>query len=108
MVISKHFGSTPEFCVIDIDEVSWSWKITERRANAPACRDGGHDDGAFERSVDIIDDCAAVFVAKIGPYAKVALDRRGKQVIEIFGFIDEVLEKYIAYLKRQRPKRRDA
>ena len=107
MVISKHFGKTPEFCIIDIDETSWTWKITERRQNSPACRDGEHDDGAFERSVDVIADCEAVFVSKLGPYAKIALERRGKQVLEIFGFIDETLEKYIAYLKKKHPKHRD-
>jgi predicted Fe-Mo cluster-binding NifX family protein len=108
MVISKHFGSTPEFCVIDIDEISWRWEIAERRPNLPACREDGHDDGALEKSIDIIDDCGAVFASKIGPYAKITLERRGKQALEVFGFIDEVLEKYIAYLKRKRPVRQDA
>jgi nitrogen fixation protein NifB len=107
MVISKHFGKTPEFCIIDIDEASWTWKITERRENSPACRDGEHDDEAFEKSVGIVADCGAVFVSKMGPHAKVALERRGIQVLEIFGFIDETLEKYMAYLKKKRPKHRD-
>jgi nitrogen fixation protein NifB len=105
MVISKHFGKTPEFCVIDIDESSWTWKITERRANSPACREGEHDDEAFEKSAGAVADCETVFVSKVGPYAKIALERRGIQVLEIFGFIDEVLEKYIAYLKKNRQKR---
>ncbi|MDR1021631.1 MAG: radical SAM protein [Synergistaceae bacterium] len=107
MVISKHFGKTPEFCIIDIDEASWTWQITERRENSPACREGGHDAAAFEKSIGIVEDCDAVFVSKLGPHAKIALERRGKQVLEVFGFIDETLEKYIAYLKRKRPKHRD-
>jgi nitrogen fixation protein NifB len=105
MVISKHFGKTPEFCIIDIDEASWTWGIAERRENSPACREGEHDAAAFEKSIDVVADCDAVFVSKLGPYAKIALERRGKQVLEVFGFIDEVLEKYIAYLKKRRPKK---
>jgi predicted Fe-Mo cluster-binding NifX family protein len=107
MVISKHFGKTPEFCIIDIDDISWTWKIIERRANLPVCREDEHDDKAFEKSIDIVADCETVFVSKLGPYARIALERRGKQVLEIFGFIDETLEKYIAYLKKRRPKHRD-
>ncbi|MDR0648427.1 MAG: radical SAM protein [Synergistaceae bacterium] len=106
MVISKHFGKTPEFCVIDIDDVSWTWEIVERRENSPACREGEHDAAAFERSIDVVADCETVFVSRIGPHAKIALERRGKQVLEVFGFIDETLEKYIAYLKKRRPKKK--
>jgi nitrogen fixation protein NifB len=107
MVISKHFGKTPEFCIIDIDETSWTWKIIERRVNDIACREGEHSDEAFEKSINIIADCGAVFVSKIGPYGKLAVERRNIQVLEIFGFIDEALEKYIVYLKKKRPRRRD-
>jgi predicted Fe-Mo cluster-binding NifX family protein len=102
MVISKHFGKTPEFCIIDIDEASWTWKITERRENSPAWRDGEHDDEAFEKIVCLVADCGAVFVSKIGPHAKIVLERRGIQVLEISGFIGETLEKYIVYLKKKR------
>ncbi|MDR1516473.1 MAG: radical SAM protein [Synergistaceae bacterium] len=105
MVISKHFGKTPEFCIIDIDEFSGTWKITERRVNSPACREGEHDDRAFEKSADVVADCDTVFVSKLGPRARMALERRGIQVLEIFGFIDETLEKYIDYLRKSRPKR---
>ncbi|MDR1917009.1 MAG: radical SAM protein [Synergistaceae bacterium] len=107
MVISKHFGKTPEFCIIDIDETSWTWEITERRKNSPACREGCHDEIAFEESMDNIADCEAVFVSRLGPHAKIALERRNIQVLEIFGFIDETLEKYMVYLKRRRPRLRD-
>jgi nitrogen fixation protein NifB len=107
MVISKHFGKTPEFCIIDIDETSWTWKIVGRRNNSPACNEGEHDERAFEKSIETVADCDAVFVSKLGPYAKIALERRKIQVLEVFGFIDETLEKYIAYLKKRRPRLRD-
>jgi nitrogen fixation protein NifB len=107
MVISKHFGKTPEFCIIDIDEESWTWEIAERRKNKRACGEDGHDGDMFEESVRVIEDCEAVFVSKIGPQGRAAVERRNVQVHEIFGFIDEELGKYIASLKEERPRRRD-
>jgi nitrogen fixation protein NifB len=106
-VISKHFGKTPKFAIIEIDETTWKWSFLEYRENAVACQGAGHDEKSFEKSIDTICDCGVVFVAKIGPYGKIAIERRNIQVLEIKGFIGEILDKYIESLKRKKTKHRD-
>jgi predicted Fe-Mo cluster-binding NifX family protein len=100
--ISGHFGQSPEFSIIDIDETSWTWKISEQRMNAGVKRVQGHDANAFEKTVELVKDCETVIVSQVGPRAKMILDRNGIQVLETEGLIDEVLEKYISYLKKKR------
>ncbi|MDR3332986.1 MAG: hypothetical protein LBT08_10205 [Synergistaceae bacterium] len=95
--ISEHFGTTPEFLIIEIDGESGTWSIVERRRNAAVECGASH-----ERAVESLGDCRAVFASKIGPHMRNALERRGIQALEITGPIDAVLEKYVAYLRRKR------
>lgn len=103
--ISQHFGHTPYFYIVEIDEENYQWIFRERRENIPPCHFGEHDDKAFSDSISLVKDCQVLFAVKVGPYAKVALQRENIQVLETTGFIEDVLEKYLAYLKKQRVRR---
>jgi nitrogen fixation protein NifX len=104
-IVNQHFGHTLCFLIMEIDEESFEWKPAGRRETLPACSYGTHDEAALRQSIGLISDCGAMFAARIGPYAKNALDRRGIQPLEITGFIDDVLAGYVRYLKKQRQRR---
>ena len=103
--ISQHFGHTPVFLIVEIDEGKHCWHPVARRENAPACHLRTHDDGAAAQSIAVIADCAVVFAAKIGPAMKTLLERHGIQALELTGFIDDVLEGYLRYLDREAERR---
>ena len=104
--ISQHFGHTPAFCIVEIDEQSYTWRVLERRENTPPCSRGRHDDDALLKSVQALADCSALFAVKVGPYAKTALQQQNMQVLEVTGFIEDALEGYIIYLKKQKERGR--
>ena len=99
--ISQHFGHTPYFYIVAIHEESWTWTFLERRENTPSCHCGEHQEKAFTDSISLVADCQVLFAVKVGAYAKSALERYNVQVLEITGFIEEVLEGYISYLQKQ-------
>lgn len=103
--ISQHFGHTPYFCIVEIDEDTFTWRVLEQRESIPPCRFGEHDEALFAQRILSISDCSVLFAAKVGPYARAALERNHIQVLEMVGFIEEVLEGYIAYLKKQKRRR---
>lgn len=102
VVVNQHFGHTPCFWIIELNEENGEWDLLEKRVNDPPCKFGEHDEGALNGSVDLIRDCRAVFAVKVGNYAQTLLQRSGLQVLEIKGYIREITEGYIIYLKKIR------
>ncbi len=101
IVVNQHFGHTPYFWIIEINEEKGDWSVLERRENQPPCRFGEHDEGSLKSSAELIKDCRAIFVVKAGNYVQNLLQQQyGMQVLEIKGFIRELMEGYIIYLKK--------
>jgi len=103
--ISQHFGHSPYFYIVEIDQESYEWTFKERRENVPPCHCGEHDHQAFAHSISLVADCQAIFAVKVGNYAKTVLQRQDIQVLEVTGFIDDILTGYIFYLKKQKEKK---
>lgn len=88
-VINQHFGRAKQFLIFDVsDDV----QFVELRQNVAACGDFQHDGNALSKSVEVISDCKAVFVSKIGGGAVQALASKGIKVFETPYIIEEVLE----------------
>jgi predicted Fe-Mo cluster-binding NifX family protein len=105
VMVSGHFGNARNFCVIDIDETDWTWEIAVERTNETA--PGSEGDGSlFDTNLEIVSDCGVVFVSRIGPHGKSALERQNIQVLEVTGKIDDILSKYIAWLQKQKRNRK--
>ncbi len=102
IVVNQHFGHTPAFWIVEINEESKEWYIIGKRENTPSCHGGVHDDSSIHASVDLIGDCHAVFVVQAGNYVHSYLQQRGLQLIEIKGLIQELTEGYLLYLKKHR------
>lgn len=103
--VSQHFGNSPCFYIVEINEESYAWTFAERRENSPPCRFGEHDDQTFADSISLLSDCQVLFAVKVGSYAKAVLQRHNVQVLEMTGFIEDILAGYISYLKKQKERR---
>jgi nitrogen fixation protein NifB len=98
--VSQHFGHSLCFVIVELDEGSFIWNYLEKRENEAPCQYGEHDFGKFENTVALISDCKVLFAAKVGNYAKSRLNIAGIEVLERPGFIEELIDDYIKYLKR--------
>jgi nitrogen fixation protein NifB len=98
--VSQHFGHSRKFVIAEIDETAYEYKIIEVRQNDAPCQMHEHDEEKFERAVSLISDCKVLFAVKAGNHAKSCLQLEGVQVLEKPGFITELLDEYIKYLKR--------
>jgi predicted Fe-Mo cluster-binding NifX family protein len=99
--VSQHFGRALKFVIVDIND-DYAWNVVEVRENAAPCERGDHDSEALAASVELISDCNALLATKIGNYAHNLLRRRGVHPLEQSGFIEELIENYIKYLKRRK------
>lgn len=100
IVINQHFGHTPAFWIAEIKEENEEWCMEGKRDNFPSCKYGEHDENSIRSSIELISDCKAVFVVQAGNYVQHLLQQNGIQVLEIKGLIDEVINSYIAYLRK--------
>jgi predicted Fe-Mo cluster-binding NifX family protein len=82
-VVNQHFGRARQFLILDIDDENKTWEYVETRENDPPCDGGTHSDDALEQSAGIINDCRAVFVARIGTGAQSLLAEKHIQAIEL-------------------------
>lgn len=98
--VSQHFGRAQRFVIIDIDELTHTWRFVEMRENDTPCKLGEHDEGKFEKSIEIISDCQVLIAVQVGNQAKFRLHMQGVQVLESSGFIEKLIADYIKYLKR--------
>ena len=93
-VINQHFGRTQKFLIVEIDEDLA--KFIETRENKPSCEEFQHTEDAMTRSISLISDCKAVFVAKIGHGAIAKLNKAGIKSYETPYFIEDVIDKLLA------------
>ena len=56
----------------------------------------GHDTTRFDKIIELLSDCDALLVQKIGPGAAEYLIRKNVRVFEVSGSIDAVLKKFIS------------
>jgi predicted Fe-Mo cluster-binding NifX family protein len=98
-MVTEHFGRSKSFYIVDI-QPDGSFVIPERRVVDPLCNDGHHSGSAFEGTIQILRDCVAVLVAKIGPGARKQLELAGISVFEQPVKIEDAAIKLSAYYSR--------
>jgi hypothetical protein len=76
------------------------WRFLEFRGTTPSSGSGGHDDEALRQSAEMLGDCRAALVSKIGPGAERTLSRAGITAFEKSGPMDCALQKLAAYYAR--------
>lgn len=90
--IDQHLGSARIFQIYDVAEKTYEPAGT-RRTQA-FCR--GHCEGGFEHVLNVLKDCDAVFVNKVGEPAAAFMLQSGKRVFEASGSVEDVLDQIIA------------
>lgn len=99
-VVDQHFGHAEQFLVFELrsseaDSGVERFVYLETRASQPACVRHDHDDDRLARTVDLISDCAAVLVARIGLGAVRHLKARGILAYIVPDFIDSALQRLL-------------
>jgi predicted Fe-Mo cluster-binding NifX family protein len=86
--IDQHFGSARFYQVYDLTDGGYEY-VCMRRTDAN-CQ--GHCEGGFDKILETLDDCEAIFVAKIGEGAASYVISKGKRVFEARGALEEILK----------------
>lgn len=93
--VNEHFGHAKFFRVYELTESGH--KFLELRDAVAACQHSlGHDTTRFDKIIELLSDCDALLVQKIGEGAAAYLIERNVRVFEVSGMIDAVLDKFVA------------
>lgn len=84
--IDQHFGSARYWQIYDIDETG---VFVETRKTAAKC--AGHCEGGFDHLLEVLRDCHALFVSRIGERAAAFMIARGKRVFEARGDVADII-----------------
>ena len=93
--VNEHFGHAKFFRVYDLGESEYTF-LEVRDAVAACQHQLGHDTTRFDKIIELLSDCDAMLVQKIGPGAAEYLIRKNVRVFEVSGSIDAVLKKFIS------------
>jgi nitrogen fixation protein NifX len=88
--IDQHFGSARYFQVFDLADGGNHEHVEARSAQAKCM---GNCEGGFDHLLEILNDCDAVFVSRIGQSAAAFMISHGKRVFEASGRIEDILTK---------------
>ncbi|MCH5184607.1 MAG: dinitrogenase iron-molybdenum cofactor biosynthesis protein [Oscillospiraceae bacterium] len=92
--VDEHFGRAVFFRVYELTESGYSFE--QSRDAVAACQHSRtHSKTDFDTIIELLSDCDAVLVQKIGEGAAGYLISKGMRVFEVSGSIDAVLNKLI-------------
>lgn len=87
--VDMHFGLAIAFEVYDVSADGYEFVDRRDAFNGGAC-----NEDEFGRVADVLTDCGALFVARIGPSAVQFLADRGFRVFEAFYPVEVVLQAF--------------
>jgi predicted Fe-Mo cluster-binding NifX family protein len=76
-VVNQHFGRADKFYIVDVNEDTYEFRLTEERKTVPVCQSGDHNDTDMAEAVERLSDCDSVLVSRIGIRAKNEFEKRG-------------------------------
>lgn len=94
--VDQHFGKCTTFYVFDVNERNYY--LSEVRENTPACGTEDEVENRLLKSSELISDCQAVVVSRIGYEANEILSRQGIDAYVITDLVEDVLRKFIKYI----------
>lgn len=92
-VVNEHFGRAKYFHIFEIDVNNYRYLET-RNINS-SCNDESHSNATLDDVIEVIKDCTAIVVAKIGDGASLYMGKKGFTVFEAPYLIDAVIKKII-------------
>ena len=92
--VNEHFGHAKFFSIYKLSDSGY--EPTEIRDAVAVCQHAlGHNTTRFDKIIELLSDCDAILVNRIGEGAAAYLISRGVRVFEVSGSIDAVLNKFI-------------
>lgn len=88
--VDLHFGHAGEFQIYDIKDENYSF--LESRYARPSCQHKSHNTNRFDRVIELLSDCDAIFVNQIGSGAAEYMITNGVRVFEAPYRIEEVIQ----------------
>lgn len=92
-VANEHFGRAKKFHIVEINDEGYVF--VESRDNIPVCNNFQHSEDDLINSINIIKDCKAVFVARIGKEAQKRVEQSGILAIEAPYFIEDIIQELL-------------
>lgn len=100
--VDQHFGRAERFLIFRADlDTGEVFDEAERRETS-FCKDGAHDTDLLARTIEELSDCQYILVSRIGPRARMEVERHGIEVYEIPGDIAVSVEKLLQYIQLQK------
>ena len=93
--VNEHFGHAKFFRIYELGESEYTF-LEVRDAVAVCQHQLGHDTTRFDKIIELLSDCDALLVQKIGEGAAAYLIQKNVRVFEVSGSIDAVLKKFIS------------
>ena len=87
-IIDQHFGSARYWQIYDISKEGGVF-IEQRKSQAKC---SGHCEGGFVHLLELLSDCDAIFVMRIGEAAAAFMIQNGKRVFEAQGEVADMAE----------------
>jgi predicted Fe-Mo cluster-binding NifX family protein len=94
--VNQHFGRANQFLIFEVRD-DGSYEFLTLRKNIPPCNSGESHDDLLTKTVDLISDCRAVLVSRVGSGAAEALGLRGIQPYVIPNFIEDSLKQLVLF-----------
>jgi len=97
-VVNQHFGHAKEFQIYEVD--GNEARFVGHRKIDHFCQSGYGEKATLEKIIEVIADCKAVLVSKMGESPKEKLQQAGIQTVEAYDVIEKVaLEFYEQWVK---------
>ena len=93
--VNEHFGHAKFFYIYDLDDTSYNY-VEVRDAVAVCQQSLGHDVSRFDKIIELLSDCDALLVERIGEGAAAYLIQKNVRVFEVSGTTEAVLNKLIS------------
>lgn len=100
-LVNQHFGRADRFYIVSAEETERTVSYLEERRSEPVCHGGEHEQGMLEKTANLLSDCSYVLVSRIGVRARNELEKRGIEVFELPGIIEDSVDRMLRYVELQ-------
>ena len=98
---NQHFGHAQEFLIYEIDDSQA--ELIEKRPVKKYCHGPEGGPGDLREIIDILSDCTAVLVAKIGSVPESRLRNAGIEVVQVYDTVETaVLDFYHQWVNKKK------
>jgi nitrogen fixation protein NifB len=88
-LVDQHFGHADSFLIYEVDGTQATW--LETRTCTPYCQGGHGETSSLERVINLLSDCQAVLVSRIGAGPDDQLREVGIEPVQVYDQIETAL-----------------